>query len=68
LDEGSAQHKASIYTGQNNTEKHGHTSMPQAEFEPAIPVLKQLKTVHALDCAAIGTNWKYVNFSNTLYG
>jgi len=28
--------KASTYTGQYNTEKHGHTSMPWAEFEPSV--------------------------------
>jgi len=38
---GSAQHKASTYTEQHNTEKCGHTSMPQVGFEPAIPVFEQ---------------------------
>jgi len=51
LDGGSARRKATTYTGQHNTEKRGHTSMPRAGFEPKIPVL---------DRAAIGTgfNWQ----------
>jgi len=32
-----------------------HTSMSQAGFEHMIPVFKWMKTVHALDHAAIGT-------------
>jgi len=27
-----------LHTGQYNTEKRGHASMPRARFEPAIPV------------------------------
>jgi hypothetical protein len=38
-----------------NTEKHGHTSMPLAGFEPTIPVFERPKTVRALDRAAIET-------------
>jgi len=30
--------------------------MPRAEFEPAIPVFQRLKTVRALDRAAIGSS------------
>jgi len=52
---GSAHCKAATYTGQHNTEKCEHTSMPRAGFKSMIPVFKQLKTVHALDCVAIGT-------------
>jgi len=40
---------------QGNTEKRGHTSMPQAGFKHAIPVFERSKTVHALDHAATGT-------------
>jgi len=55
LDWGSARRKASTYTGQNNTEKRGHTSMPRQGFEATIPVFERLKTVRALDCSVIGT-------------
>jgi len=47
--------KASTYRGQHNTDKHRHTSMPQAGFEPAIPMFEWLKTVLALDCVAVET-------------
>jgi hypothetical protein len=47
--------KATTYTGQHNTEKRGHTSMLQAGFEPAIPVLERSKAVYAFDRVAIGT-------------
>jgi hypothetical protein len=58
LDERSARRKAPTCTGQHNTEKREHTSMPRAEFEPTVPVFERLKTVSALYCAAIGTgNW-----------
>jgi hypothetical protein len=55
LDAGSARRKATTYTGQHNTEKGGQTFMPRAGFEPKIPVFELLKTVRALDSAAIGT-------------
>jgi hypothetical protein len=32
--------------------KGTHTSMPQEEFEPTIPVFERAKAVHALDRAA----------------
>jgi hypothetical protein len=54
LDGGSARHKSTTYTGQHNTEKRGHTSMPRAGFEPTILVFERLKTVRALDLAALG--------------
>lgn len=38
LDRGSAHYKASIYSGQHNTEKHGHTSIPQSGFKPTIRI------------------------------
>jgi hypothetical protein len=57
LDGGSARRKASTYTGQHNTEKGGHTSMPREGFETAIPVFESSKTVCALDRKAIGTGW-----------
>jgi hypothetical protein len=47
--------KASTYTGQYNTEKCGHTCMPRAAFEPAIPVFEWPKKVRDLYRAAIGT-------------
>jgi hypothetical protein len=47
--------KASTYTGQHNTEKHRHTSMPRGGFEPAIPMSEWPKTVLALVRAAIET-------------
>jgi len=54
LDWGSTRRKAITYTGQHNTEKFGHTSMPRAGFEPTIPMFVQLNTVRALDSAVIG--------------
>jgi len=57
LDRGSAHHKASTYTGQHDTEKRRHTSMPWAGHEPTIPVFKWLKTAHALDHMATGTGF-----------
>jgi hypothetical protein len=45
-----------LHTGQHNTEKCGHASMPQVGFEPMIPVFKQPKTVCASDCWAMGTS------------
>jgi hypothetical protein len=55
LDRGSARRKASTYTGQHNTEKRGHTSMPLVGFEPTIPVFEWPKTVRVLDRVATGT-------------
>jgi len=55
LDGGSARRKATTYTGQHNTEKRGHTSMPRAGFEPMIPIFERSKTVRASDRAASGT-------------
>jgi len=55
LDGGSTRRKATTYTGQRNTEKRGHTSMPRAGFEHTIPVFERSKTVRALDRAATGT-------------
>jgi hypothetical protein len=55
LDGGSARRKASAYTGQHNTEKRGHMSMPRAGFEPTILVVEGSKTVCASDRAAITT-------------
>jgi len=50
--------KASTYTGQHNTGKRGHTTMPRARFEPLIPVFEWSKTVRALYRVAIGTTSK----------
>jgi len=30
-----------LHTGQHNTEKRGHTTMPRIGFEPMIPVFEQ---------------------------
>jgi hypothetical protein len=38
-----------IHTGQHNTEKRGHTSMPRVGFEPTIPVLERPKIVGVSD-------------------
>jgi len=38
-----------LHTAQHNTEKRGHTSMPRAGFEPAIPVFERSKTERDLD-------------------
>jgi hypothetical protein len=46
-----------LHTGQHNTEKRRHTSMPRAGFESAISTFKRPKTVLALDCSAIETGW-----------
>jgi hypothetical protein len=54
-DGGPARRKAITCTGQHNTEKREHTTIPRAGLEPTIPVFERLKTVHALDRAAIGT-------------
>jgi hypothetical protein len=55
MDGRSALRKATTYTGQHNTEKRAHMSMPRAGFEPTIPAFEWLKTVRVLDRAAIGT-------------
>jgi len=55
LDGGSARRKATAYTGQHNTEKRGHTSMPRVGFEHTIPVFELSKTVRALDRESTGT-------------
>jgi hypothetical protein len=43
-------------SGQYDTEKHRHTSMPRAGFKPATPMFEWPKTVIALDSAAIETD------------
>jgi len=73
LDGGSARRKATTYTGQHNTEKCGHTSMPQAGFEPTIPVFEQLKTVRLLGppglcfLKAFHENWIRIMWSELQY-
>jgi hypothetical protein len=47
-----------IHTGQHNTEKRGHTSMPRLEFELTIPVFELPKTVRASDRSAIGIGYR----------
>jgi hypothetical protein len=64
LDGGSAHRKATTYTGQHNTEKRGHTFMPRARFESTIPVFERVKTMRALDRAAIGTGRKELKTPN----
>jgi len=41
----------------NTTQRNADTSMPRAEFEPAILAFEPPKTVRALDCAATGTGY-----------
>jgi len=53
LDGVSARRKASAYTGQHNTEKRGHISIPERDSNPRF-VFERLKTVRALGCAAVG--------------
>jgi hypothetical protein len=53
LDEESDCHKASTYTRQQNTEKCGHTSVPQVRFKLIILVFEQSKAVQASDCMVI---------------
>jgi hypothetical protein len=64
LDGGSARRKVTTYTGQHNTEKRGHTSMPRAGFEPTIPVFEWSNTVRALDRVAIRTAMLYISTRN----
>jgi hypothetical protein len=52
---GSARRKASTYTGQHNTGKRVHTSMPRVGFEHTTPVFERPKTVRASDRVATGT-------------
>jgi len=40
---------------QDNTQKRGHTSLPRAGVEYAIPMFERSKTVRAVNHAAIGT-------------
>jgi hypothetical protein len=42
-----------LHTGQHNTEKRRHTSMPRTGFETAISILERPKTVFASDRSAI---------------
>jgi len=66
LEGGSARRQTTIYTGQQNTEKRGHTSMPPEGFEPMLPVFQRLKTVRALHRTAIGSGYKPLKiFSNS---
>jgi hypothetical protein len=55
LDGELAQCKASTYTGQHKHRKTGHISTPHVGFKPMMPVFEHPKTVHALDCTALGT-------------
>jgi len=56
-----------LYTGQHNTEKRGHTSMPGVGFEPTISVLERPKTVRALDRAATETGKNLIKKWNNEY-
>jgi len=42
-----------LHTGQHNTEKHRHKSMPRARFEPAISTFERPTTVLASDRSVI---------------
>jgi hypothetical protein len=44
-----------LHTGQHNTEKSGHISIPRVGFEPTTPVFERSKTVRASDRSARGT-------------
>jgi len=52
----SPSHGHYLHTGQHNTEKRGHTSMPRAGFVPTISVFERLRTVRASDRTATGTS------------
>jgi len=54
LDAGSAHRKVCTYSGQQNTEKRRHTSMPPTRFEPMIPLFERSESVRALDCVVTG--------------
>jgi hypothetical protein len=58
---GSVQRKASTCTGQHNTEKRRHTSMPRA-----ISTFDQPKTVVASDFSAIETGQKLFLYTNNM--
>jgi hypothetical protein len=58
--------KASTYTGQHNTERRRHTSVPRAGFEPAIPMFEWPKTVLDLDRAAIEPGKTQIELINIL--
>jgi hypothetical protein len=49
-----------LHTGQHNTEKCRHTSMPRAGFEPMIQVLECSEIVCALDRVTIGTGQRFI--------
>jgi hypothetical protein len=66
LDGRSARRKATTYTGQHNTEKRGHTSMPGAGFERTIPEFERLKTGRDLDRATTGNGVKNI-YKDYLY-
>jgi hypothetical protein len=53
-----------LHTGQHNTEKRRHTSIPPVGFEPTIPVFERPKTVCASDRSAIGTGYSRSLFQN----
>jgi hypothetical protein len=67
-DGASAHHNASIYTGQRNTKKRRHISMPRAGFEHTIPMFQRSITVRAWDLMVIGTVnvMHQVSFYNSL--
>jgi hypothetical protein len=46
-----------LHTGQHNTEKRRHTSMPRAGFQPAISTFERPKTVLASDRSDIETGY-----------
>jgi hypothetical protein len=50
-----------LHTGQQNTEKRRHTSIPRAGFEPAISTSERLKTVLASDRSTIETGCRYTH-------
>jgi hypothetical protein len=58
LDGESARRKASTYTGQHNTEKRGHTSMPRVGFQLTI-----LEEYNELDDKALKFETHYYQLS-----
>jgi hypothetical protein len=48
------------------TQKNENTAMPQAGFEPMVPIFKQSKTIHALNHAAFGSGSLLLTILHTI--
>jgi hypothetical protein len=66
MDGRSAHRKACTYTGQNNTEGRGYTSMPRVGFEPTMSVFERSKTIRVLDWVTTGTGSAHVWYQPNL--